>query len=249
MIATRILWQAADNPIGEGEINGACRVCGQQGAGLPFGDWVRPTFTDWDKLLPGDILCHACQFSFAERSELLAERVGKDKLQRMRNYSHFVVDGKWIPLSKGDKRKMAHILTMQEPEVAIIAVSGQKHIIFRAQPGWWQVEEQSHLADPDLLQWYLERVEALYTGFLKSEIETGDYRQHRVLKFGVGCWRAYEDALRPFRGTALFELAVFLAQKKKGESSGRSERPTQSGSDATGGSVEGNPVQLQIPLP
>lgn len=235
-----LLWKAANHPPGEGDVEGVCRVCGLFGVGLPFGDWVRPTFTDWDKLQPGDILCQPCQFAFEERSKLLALRVGKEKPQRMRNYSHFVVDDEWIPLSKGNKVRMVHILLDESPEMAIVAVSGQKHLIFRAQPGWWQVEEQSHLADPLTLRWHLERIEALYNGFSKGEIKTGDYAQHRVLKFGTASWWKLEAELKPRRGGMFFSLALFLAQKK-GETDGRIERVTSASSGDAGRSVAGNP--------
>jgi len=248
-LTTHFLWQAADNPPGDGNTRGTCRVCGLLGVGLPFIDWVRPTFTDWDKLQPGDILCQPCQFAFCERSELLAARVGKEKPQRMRNYSHFVVGGEWVPLSKGDKVRMARILLEESPEVAVVAVSGQKHIIFRVQPGWWQVEEQAQLADPPTLRWHLERVEILYNGgFGKGEIETGDYAQHRIIKFGVGQWQAYEESLRPFRQSALFQLAVFLVQKK-GEQNGGTERVTPASSGIAGRDMARDTDELQEPLP
>ena len=246
---THLLWKAANRPLGEGDASGTCRVCGLPGVGLSFTDWVRPTFTDWDKLQPGGILCQPCQFAFAEQSELLAARVSKEKPQRMRNYSHFVVGSEWVPLSKGDKAQMARILLEESPEVAIVAVSGQKHIIFRAQPGWWQVEEQSCLADLPVLQRHLERVEALYNGgFSKGEIETGNYAQHRILKFGVGKWNAHEGSLRPFRQTALFQLAVFLAQKK-GEQGGGTERVVPASNGTVGRDMARDTDELQEPLP
>ena len=217
---TAMLWRAAGQPAGEGNSDGVCQVCGRDGNGLLFGEWVRPTFTDWDKLVPGEILCHACQFAFAERSEFLAQRVGKDKPQRMRNYSHFVVGGEWLPLSKADKARMAHILLYEDWQAAIVAKSGQKHIVFRAIPGVIQFEEQQ-LRDWRGLGVLLTTVEMLYGGFLKSEIETGDYAQHRIRKFGPSSWWELESLLRPVRQTALFSLALFLAQRKKGERDGR----------------------------
>jgi hypothetical protein len=248
---THLLWHAAGEPSGSGDAHGTCRVCGLESTGLPFADWVRPTFTDWDKLRPGDILCRACQFSFKEHSELLAARADKEKPQRMRNYSHFVVGGEWLPLSKAQKAEMALILLKKSPQVAAVAVSGQKHIVFRAQPGWWQVEEQSMLPDPAALEWLLERVEKLYVGFSKAEIGIGDYAQHRALKFGVGRWGAYEETLKPLRGTALFNLALFLAQKKNGAGYGGNQGTEQiahAGGGAAGRGLAGDPRQLQIPL-
>jgi len=209
---TQLLWGAAGRPCGAGSQRGACRVCGLPGQGLLFSEWARPTFTDWDKLSPGNIICHACQFAFKERSTLLAAHVGKVKPQRMRNYSHFVVGGEWVPLSKADKYRMAAILLNEVPDVAVIAESGQKHILFRAVPGVVQFEEQQ-LRDVSPLKNVLQLVEGLYKAFSKQEITSGEYKQRRILKFGLAEWRSLESQAVSWRGTALFELAVFLAQK------------------------------------
>lgn len=141
MNATRILYQAAGSPPATLTHHGACRMCGGDGDGIAFDAWVRDTFTNHDQLLPGDIICGPCQFAFAQDSRLLQERTGKDKPQRMQNYSHVVLRGQWYPLHKGQKVKLLSLLR-QSPELVAIGVSGQKHIVFRARPGWWQVEEQ-----------------------------------------------------------------------------------------------------------
>lgn len=215
MIST-IIYKAAGSPSYTASHPGQCRVCGAAGHGVLFSDWVRDTFTDHDKMKPGTIICDACQFCFDESSELLTRVTGKDKLQRMRNYSHFVIGGEWVPLSKGDKAKMVAIL-QQNPEVAIIAVSGQKHLIFRAQPGWWQMEEKSMLPCGAQLWPLLDLVESLYAMFSKDEIETGRYDQRRIMMFGIGQFLQLESAIKPMRGSLLLELALFLSQKKEGE--------------------------------
>lgn len=230
-----------------------CRICGNRAVkGQPFDEWVRPTFTDWDKLVPGDAICSDCLFWFEEQSEELARRVGKEKPQRMRNYSHFIVAGEWIPLSKGDKGRMQVLLLGEPfPELAAIAMSGQKHIAFRAQrnppdakAGWVQVEEQALYLNPEELRSLLCAVEALYTGFSKSEIETGDYAGYRILKYGLEEWQALETEVAPQRGSLLFALALFLAQK--GQAGGRNKR---AGYRAVGDSMAGDPGGLQEPLP
>ncbi len=38
------------------EITGICRICGNEGIGKPFNDWVRDTFTNLDMLVPGEII-------------------------------------------------------------------------------------------------------------------------------------------------------------------------------------------------
>ena len=220
MSITQLLYQAAGFEIGNA--NKRCWLCGGQAFNpMPRKEFVKPTFTDHDKVACPDsgVVCGACVFCHDERSELLASLVGKEKPQRMRNYSHCVLCGEWIPLSKGNKSRMADLL-MQRPELVIIALSGQKHLIFRAQPGWWQIEEQSVLPFPGKLQGLLEIIESLYIGFSKTEIEAGNYKQHRIRKFGLPQWWALESQVKPERGGLPFQLALFLAQKKKGEGDG-----------------------------
>lgn len=233
-----------------------CRICGQSGIGIVFTDWVRPTFTDWDKLQGGKIICDACLFWFNERSENLAHRVGKEKPQRMRNYSHFIVNGEWTPLSKGNKKQMTtFLLSSPFPELAAIAESGQKHIAFRAtrnppssKAGWIQFEEQSLWVDPPELKALLGNIEALYTdkGFSKGEIKTGNYAGYRVLRFGFQEWNRLESLIKSQRGSLLFRLALFLAQK--GESR-EDERIAHDGSRFADDSVAGNSSRLQKQVP
>lgn len=211
-VAERI-YQAAGSPVIVGDATGACRTCGADGVGVPFGAWVKEGFTNHDLLLPGLIVCRACLFCFEDKSELLMRRTGRDKLQKMRTYSHFVAGGEWIPLTKADKRRMRELLA-SGPEVAVIAESGQKHLILRAKPGWWQFEELSMLPDWPRVESLLAPVEELLTGFSKAEIESGIYIPHRVVKFGLPRWRELSEPLRPVRLSAYFQLALFLARKE-----------------------------------
>lgn len=215
------LWEIAGRPVMLGDEAGYCRICGLPRVGLRFDDWVRDTFTDHDKLIDGTIICQACQFLFAESSELLRDKVGKEKPQRMRNYSHFVVDGVWYTLSKAEKAQMKELLLGASfPELAVVAESGQKHLLFRAKwnaaggrKGYVQFEEQSVVVDPDALLFYIDKMESLLTLFSKAEIDSGQYAQHRIIKFGMNEWQAIESKLKVVRGTALFQLALFLSQR------------------------------------
>ena len=228
-----------------------CRICGINGNGQAFDKWAKPTFMDWDKLHPGQIICQGCLFWFNERSEKLTQRVGKEKPQRMRNYSHFMVGGEWIPLSKGDKVRMQALLLGDPfPELAAIAISGQKHIVFRARRnplgnkvGWVQIEEQMLYLVPGDLRMLLGKIEQLYTTFNKSEIETGNYAGYRVIKFGLERWNELEQQIALQRGGLLFLLALFLAQK--GDRNGRSQTADNR---PAGDSVAGDTGGLQEPI-
>lgn len=233
-------------------MEGDCRICGQRANGTKFVEWVRPTFTNFDALVDGDIICDACLFWFDESSEELAKMAGKDKPQRMRNYSHFIKNGEWTPLGKGDKKQMKlMLLDYPFPELAVIADSGQKHIVFRARrnppggvAGFVQFEENTLYIVPDRLAHFLCIIEELYQTFSKDEIETGRYAQYRIAQFGLERWMELEDKIRNERGSLFLKLCVFLAQK--GEEDGN--RTKVSGSGFAPGDMEGDSGGLQTPV-
>jgi hypothetical protein len=179
---------------------------------------VKDSFTNHDSLQPGTIVCHACLFSFEEKCEALTRLSGKDKPQKMRTYSHFVVDGKWHVATKGQKPLIRELL-FSNPDVVVISVTGQKHFLFRSRVGWWQFEEQSLRPCPELLKEILETVEVLYRGFSKEEISTGNYAQHRIVEYGLSDWWQYEQVIRTHRGSLPFEMACYLAQKETDDAS------------------------------
>jgi len=228
MSATGLIHAAAGSPDYPHTTEGECRLCGAPGAGLPFADWVKPTFTNHDQLHPGAIICQACQFSADDNSTLLQARMGKDKPQRMRNYSHFVVGDAWQPMHKGMKSEMLAALR-SNPAVAVIAVSGQKHIAFRARIGWWQIEESTARPEMARLEECLTHVSALYRIFSKGEISEDQLSPGRMMQYaqawGMADLLRRQAALRPQRGAIAFELAIFLAQKEE-EDAGTERLPT-----------------------
>jgi hypothetical protein len=183
--------------------------------GEKFEDWVKPTFTDWGLLQDGTIVCDACLFCFIDKNAQLAARVGKAEPQRFRNYSHFVTrDGAWVPLTKGNKPEMLDIL-LHTPQVAVIADSGQKHIAFRGKPGWWQFEELAMRPSPAVLLMLRDLMVNALAVFSKAEIESGRYGFSRIEKFGVVAYQEFEGAVKTYRGSPVFALALFLAQKEE----------------------------------
>jgi hypothetical protein len=213
------------------KMDGICRICGQDKNGIEFKNWVKDTFTNYDLLVPGKIICMDCLFWFDQQSEELQKITGKDKPQKMQNYSHFIVKGEWQPVGKGDKARMAeYLLSVPFPEMAAIAVSGQKHIAFRARRnpscqchGWVQFEENPIWIEPNVLREFLSIIEALYKIFSKGEIESGHYYAGRVMIFGLENLRPFEEKIKPIRGTAIFQLALFLAQRRDDGTTGSGE--------------------------
>jgi hypothetical protein len=112
-----------------------CRICGQPGEGQSFQKWVRDTFTNWDLLHPGEIICEACAFWFEQRSAELQARMGKDKPQRMQNYSHFVRGIEWTQDLIGNSGDLAASFTWNESEGVYYARQDTVE--------WWQAYIES----------------------------------------------------------------------------------------------------------
>lgn len=143
--------------------------------------------------------------------------------QRMRTYSHFVVNGVWTPATKANKAFMREVLfnPPKDEWLAIIADTGQKHIIFRAQTAYGrescviQFEEQRISYELRQLQEVYAETNALYLlGFSKEEIERGEYARNRMMKVDRVRWREHERHLQKWRGSKIFMLALFLVQKE-----------------------------------
>ena len=216
MTVPELIFESAGSPNMGGQLTGVCRTCGNTRTGTLFSNWVRPTFMDWDKITAGEIICRACQFCFDDLNPTLDAKLARPR-QRMRNYSHFVVNGEWFPLSKGNKTRMSELLA-SNPDVAVVAESGQKHILFRASPGLWQFEESRVIPDSQGLAHAASAIQPLYDGgFAKSEINSGRYGQKRILSYGPAQWQENERIVRGLRGSQLFTLALFLAQRESGD--------------------------------
>jgi len=234
-------------------MEGVCRFCENYGEGELFSKWVKPTFTNFDQAKEGTIVCNDCLFWFDESSALLQGATGKEKPQRMRNYSHFVVSGQWTPLSKGDKGKMkAMLLGHPFPELAVIADSGQKHLVFRAKrneaggaQGWVQFEEHSLWLEPIKLKGLLDLIEPALAIFSKGEIETGAYSQHRILQYGLAEFIVLEGKLKLHRGSLLFNLAIFLSQREE-TNGARSNEADGGGLDLVRMAGSANGLQTEV---
>jgi len=187
-----------------------CWLCGGEtdGKGIPTKKGIKDTFTDhpWARGQGSKSLCSGCAFCLNNRS--------------LRNYSILATAGELCHPSRADWREI--LLDPPEPPfVACLAVSGQKHLSFKAPINLSRetftiaLEEQMVEVAPTKLAVCLEAVENLYAYFTKDEIMTGRYRQHRIQECGLARWQELETAVESWRGTRLFELALFVAQKKE----------------------------------
>ncbi len=232
MTATELIYQAAMKVKGVPLANGktakyedvkaektndpACWLCGSptNGEGVPAKKAIKPTFTDGSlaRAPHSEVICKACAFCLSYRE--------------LRNYSIVATPISLKHPIRAELRDM--LLDPPEPPFAICAaVSGQKWLHIKADVAYSrdyypvQMEDTPVLVKPATLAGILEPVEELYAGgFRKSaykdmpgEIEDGAYESWKIKQFGIGRWEELENIIAPWRGTRIFQLALFVAQK------------------------------------
>lgn len=205
-----------------------CYLCGGPAFDpRPLSILPKATFTDYN-VARGDVtagICAACAWWMQEKNTDLQTLLGRDKPQKARNYSLFLTSGPEdhkcaLALSKAQKREMATLLLDDAgvPEVAIVAVSGQKHLVFKArvnppgqQAGWVMFEEQHLWLDQRQFAVLFNAVQALYRArYSKEAIETGRYTFYPDSDRAT--WREYDPVVRTRRGSVDLSLAVYLVQ-------------------------------------
>lgn len=203
--------QYADPPL-QDVLDQTCWLCGGKtgGKGLPLKKAIKPTFTDhpYARGHGSSSICPGCAFCLTARE--------------LRNYSILATTDRLSHPSRAEWREIL-INPPEPPFVMCLAVSGQKHLSFKApvnlERGHYAVllEEREIFVTPGRIEQAIEAVEALYVYFSKDEIATGRYSQHKIKDCGLAKWERLESGVENWRGRPLFDLALFVAQKREAE--------------------------------
>lgn len=194
-----------------GTEKGVCRITGNEGEGILWEKWVKPTFTDIASLFQGTIISNQALFCFEEESKLIQEKTGKEKPQRFRTYSHIIDnEGNWHCFTKANKREIYnHIVS--DAKIICLAESGQKHIFFKHKLGMWQLEDIYIKKDiTAFIELHKNMCDLMRLGFSQTEIIEGEYIQNRVFKAGLQVWKNLEDKIKQHRKTPLMAFTSFL---------------------------------------
>lgn len=195
-----------------GNVKGDCVVLGKRSEGVKLHDWLSARFTDFQSLHPGDIISNPALFTFDEASEVLQQKVNADKPQRFRNYSHIVhSDGRWDVFTKAQKAEMLDIILTQNPPIVCIADSGQKHIFFKTRKGFWNFEGRLIPCDVAQMAEMCSIVKkGLEAGLSKSQMHSGQIAVSAKHAQNIDIIVEIENELRPRRGSAILDFALFL---------------------------------------
>lgn len=212
-----------------------CWLCGGETAGV---GWRRrgtfaPTFTNVNIVAvpSSQTVCQACvatssgvawQRYAARRPELGVKTTHPIS---WRSYSHAVtISGHECP-----SRSRWRDLLLEPPAppfVFTIAISGQKHILFRSRiahdrdrfPA--QIEEESVWLERTAFASCLAAAEALLAlGFSREAIARGDYPQHHIQRAGIRAWRDAEREMIHWRqrDPTLAQLACRFGRREEGD--------------------------------
>lgn len=160
-------------------------------------------------------------FAAYPESKSLCEGCAGMQFQRMlRCYSLFATEAGLRHPARAAWREIL-ITPPPAPWVAAIATTGQKHLFYKADinrgslPYSVLLEDYRILYIPAELREMLSLIEQLYTVFSKAEIETGRWNQARITKYGFARWRRDAAEADKLRGSRLFSLALFIAQREE----------------------------------
>ena len=197
------------------KIESRCFLCGETiQEGIPTKHVFSDVFTDWNRSrYPiGTHVCPACSFT------ILTNPKNRTSL---RNFS-FVAEEK---LHLPDRVEMRQFLVEppKPPFLIVLAVSQKKHLCFKGTVSYNReiytvmLEETEVIINRREFTRLLGIVEHFLFAFTKTEITTGEYNQQRVLKFGIDRWEWFEEQVKPYRGTELLNVVMFVAQKVEKE--------------------------------
>ncbi len=187
-----------------------CWLCGgpTRGRGQPVSKMIKPTFTDRDRARApqSEAICPGCCFCLSFRE--------------LRNYSIVATRDRLMHPTRPELKGL--LLEPPEPPFIIcIAESGQKWVHFKSEVAYSrdgypvQMEETRLTVEVEELQKMLNIIENLYTVFTKEEIRTGQFSLNRIRQFGLSRFQDWANLSEKHRGTRLFDLALFVAQKRE----------------------------------
>lgn len=205
-----IIYRIGGNNIIYGNQLGVCRITGKNAKGIFFNKWVKNTFNDHSFLRPGDIISNEALFCFDEKSKILQQKTGREKLQRFRTYSHIIYKGEWYCLTKSDKKRIFEFI-VSGAEIICLTDTGQKHIFFKHKPGMWQLDDIFLMPDiPTFKILHSKMCTLLDMGFSQTEVITGNYQNYKLLKIDIKKWRDIESFISGSRGNSLFTFTSWL---------------------------------------
>ncbi|KXZ40028.1 hypothetical protein SAMN05661008_01512 [Alkalithermobacter thermoalcaliphilus JW-YL-7 = DSM 7308] len=216
MVNTEIIYKAFNKPDLEAlqivQIEGHCKICGKKiTEGVKEKNVLSANFTNWSELkrIDSNYICKACTFCM--------------KNADLRKNS-FVADSKHLYLLKKNdlEEYLFNLEKYIEAEFVVgITRSFKKHNSFRcivnSNPKRFYIreEDREYLFDAEKLKTIYEMLNEAYLQFSKEELLSGQYKMISIEQFGLEKFQQYEEVFKQYRGSAQFELLVYMMNSEK----------------------------------
>lgn len=212
MYNTEILALHIDTDIKLEEHEGYCKICGKKiKKGTKYKNVLSGNFTNYDELkgLDSEYVCKECAICM--------------KTPELRK-NNFIADTKNLYLLK--KNDLENYLFDLEnyvngPFVIGITESYKKHNSFRCKVNtnpkkfYIRHEDKEYLFDAEKLKPVYDLLNEAYMQFSKEELLTGNYKIIGIQQFGLEKFNKYEKVFRQHRGTAQFQLLVYILNSER----------------------------------
>lgn len=213
MINTEIIYRAAGSPAIETiPHDGHCKICGKSiTAGIKEKDALSGNFTNWSecKRIDSNFVCEECAWCL--------------KNAELRTNSFIADNSNLYLLKKNDLEEYLFNLDkyVHGEFVVGITFSFKKHNSFRCRVNsnprrfYIRQEDNEYLFDVDKLKPLYDKLNDAYLQFNKEELSTGQYGMIGIEQFGLNKFREYEGLFKQHRGTAQFELLVYMMNSER----------------------------------
>lgn len=210
MYPTHLIYQALGKPYVEtASCNGICAFCGIEILeGVPLKNSVSDTFTNFDQLTDRNA-SYVCKCCYACLKDV--------RLRRM----NFIAIGnsddsdKHIIFFKRHEIEQYLFSPPPAPFVFSVTENFKKHTSFKARVNYSQKifyiqkEDEWILFSPAKYREIYESMKRLYSTFSKTSIQTGNYQQNFIKKYGIHDFMHDEEIIKIARGTQQFELLIY----------------------------------------
>ena len=211
---TEIIFKAA----GEPEVNVCeiekckCKVCVKDiTEGIPYNKVISSNFTNYDFLRDTNskYICAACVWC-----------ISNPELRR----NNFIADIRNLYLLKKNdlEEYLFNLSNYVSGEFVVgVTISFKKHNSFRCKVNinpdcfWIRQEDTEYIFDVKKLRPIYDLLNDAYMQFSKDEILSGQYRMASIEQFGLGKFREYEAVFRQYRGTAQFNLMIYMLNSER----------------------------------
>lgn len=102
-----------------------------------------------------------------------------------------------------------------------ITQSFKKHNSFRCKVNsdprrfFIREEDREYIFDTNELKRVYEYLNDAYLQFSKDELQTGNYKMISIEQFGLEKFAIYEDLFKQYRGSAQFDLLIYMMNSEK----------------------------------